>query len=59
MAEHLHKKFPNKQVKSLFEKYLSQEVELSYILDILEIKQRRFFYLLKKYREDPESFSIA
>lgn len=59
MAEHLHKKFPDKQVKSLLEKYLSQEVELSYILDILGIKRRRFFYLLKKYREDPESFSIA
>jgi len=59
MAKHLHKKFPDKQVKSLLEKYFSQEVELSYILDILGIKRRRFFYLLEKYREDPESFSIA
>jgi len=34
-------------------------MELSYILDILGIKRRRFFYLLKKYREDPETFSIG
>jgi len=39
--------------------YLTHEIELFYILDILEIKRRRFFSLLKKYREDPEHFSIS
>lgn len=59
MAKHLHKKFPDEQVTSLLQKYLTHEIELSYILDILGIKRRRFFYLLEKYREDPERFSIS
>lgn len=59
MAKQLHKKFPDEQVKSLLQNYLTHEIELPYILDILGIKRRRFFYLLKKYQEDPEHFSIA
>ncbi len=59
MAKHLHKKFTDEQVTSLLQKYLTHEFEISYILDILGIERRRFFYLLKRYREDPEHFSIA
>lgn len=59
MAKHLHKKFSDEHVKSLIQKYLTHEIELFYILDILGIKRRRFFSLLKKYREDPERFSIS
>ena len=59
MAKQLHKKFPDEQVKSLLQNYLTHEIELPYILDILGIKRRRFFYLVKKYQEDPEHFSIA
>lgn len=59
MAKHLHKKFPDEQVTSLLQKYITHEIELSYILGILGIKRRRFFYLLKKYRENPEHFSIS
>ncbi len=59
MAKQLHKRFPDEQVKSLLERYLSKEIESSYILDILGIKRRRFFELVKRYREDPENFSIS
>jgi len=59
MAKQLHKRFPDEQVKSLLERYLSKEIESSYILDILSIKRRRFFELVKRYREDPENFSIS
>ncbi len=59
MAKQLHKKFPDEQVKSLLQNYLTHEIELPYILDILGIKRRRFFYLVKKYQEDPEHFFIA
>ncbi|MFQ6070443.1 MAG: hypothetical protein ACE5LC_07950 [Candidatus Aminicenantales bacterium] len=50
MAKHLHKKFTDEQITSLLEKYLTHEVELSYILEILGIERRRFFY---------QHFSIA
>jgi hypothetical protein len=59
MATQLHKRFPDEQIKSLFERYLSKEIELKYLLEILGIKRRRFFELLKEYRNDPDSFSVS
>ncbi len=35
MATQLHKRFPDEQIKSLFERYLSKEIELKYLLEIL------------------------
>jgi len=54
----LHKKFTNDQVKELIERYLKKEIERKYIQEILDIKERRFFSLLKQYRQNPEGFSI-
>jgi len=54
----LHKKFTDDQVKELIERYLKGEIERTYIQDILVIKKRRFFILVKSYRENPKSFSI-
>ena len=31
MAKQLHKRFPDKQVKSLLQRYLSKEIKLNYI----------------------------
>jgi hypothetical protein len=59
MAEQLHKKFVDGQIKSLLERYLSDEIEIVYILEILGIGRSRFFELLKEYRENPDNFSIA
>jgi len=54
----LHKNFTEHQVKELICRYLAKEIERSYIQEILKIKKTRFFALVKKYREDPEVFSI-
>lgn len=54
----LHKKFTDDQLKELIERYLKGEIERTYIQDILAIKKRRFFILVKSYRENPKSFSI-
>ncbi len=59
MAKHLHKKFKNKQVNSLLKSYLSKEIKIDYILEILGIKRSRFFELLKEYQKAPDSFSIS
>ena len=59
MATQLHKRFADEQIKSLFERYLSKEIELKYLLEILGIKRRRFFELLKEYQNDPDSFSVS
>ncbi len=54
----LHKKFQDHQVKELIRRYLLKEIERSYIQEILGIGKTRFFALVKKYSEDPDSFSI-
>ena len=58
MTQQLHKRFSTEEVKMFLQKFLNEKVKLSYILTILRIKRRRFFELLKIYREDPENFSI-
>lgn len=54
----LHKKFTDEQIKELIDRYLNKEIERTYIQEILGIKKRRFFILVKEYRENPETFSI-
>jgi len=54
----LHKKFVVSQVKELIERYLKKQIESAYIQQILGIAKTRFFALLKKYRQNPQSFSI-
>jgi len=54
----LHKNFTDHQVKELICRYLGKEIERSYIQEILGIGKTRFFALVKKYRKDPDSFSI-
>ena len=58
MAKQLHKRFSTEEVKMLLRKYLDEKVELAYILEILKIKRRRFFELLKEYRKDPDGGSV-
>jgi len=54
----LHKRFTSDQVKELLERYLKNEIERKYIQEILGIKRRRFFMLLKEYKENPQLFTI-
>lgn len=54
----LHKKFTDKQVKELLKKYDKYGIERKYIEDILGIKTRQFWKLIKKYREDAKKFTI-
>jgi len=54
----LHKRFTSDQVKELLERYLKNEVERKYIQEILGICRRRFFMLLKQYKENPPQFTI-
>lgn len=59
MAQQLHKRFSTEQVIMLLEKYLNDNVGLTYIREILGIKKTRFFELLGQYSKDPENFSIS
>jgi transposase len=54
----LHKRFTSEQVKKLLERYVKNEMERKYIQEILGIKKRRFFMLLKQYKRNPQDFAI-
>lgn len=57
MAKHIHHKFTTEQVKDLMQRYIQKKIERKYIQEILGIKRRRFFEILKDYKNNP-SFSI-
>ena len=52
----LHKRFISEQVKELLDRYLKNEIQRTYVQEILGIKRRRFFVLLKQYKENPQHF---
>jgi len=54
----LHKRFTSDQVKELLTRYSKNEIERPYIQGILGIKKRRFFMLLKQYKENPQDFTV-
>ena len=54
----LHKRFTSDQVRELLERYLKKEIERTYIQQILGISRRRFFMLVKEYKENPQHFTI-
>jgi len=54
----IHKRFTPDQVKELHERYLKNQMERKYIQEILGIKRRRFFMLVKQYKENPQHFTI-
>jgi len=58
MVKQLHKRFRDAQVKELIERYLKGQIERKYIQEILGIKRRWFCGLVKRYRDNPEAFSI-
>jgi len=54
----IHTRFTPDQVKELLERYLKNQMERKYIQEILGIKRRRFFMLVKQYKENPQHFTI-
>jgi len=54
----IHKRFTSDQVKELLERYSKNQMERKYIQDILGIKRRRFFMLVRQYKENPQHFAI-
>jgi len=55
----VHKRFTIELVKVLFQGYTQGTLSRADVESMLEIGKTRFFALLKAYRQDPETFSIA
>lgn len=59
MAEQIHKRFTDEQIKLLLDLYLRKSLHLDEILFQLGCSRSRFFQILKKYRTSPEDFTIV
>jgi len=55
----LHKRLTDDQVRAFFQSYCQGALSRTEIQTVLEIGKTRFFALLKLFREDPKSFTIA
>lgn len=56
---HIHRRFSDDQVKHLFRLYVEGQMDRTQVEETLKIGKTRFFALLKVYRSDPRSFSMA
>lgn len=57
--QQLHKRLSEEQVKLILEHYLSEEVSLDNALENLQLKRARFFRLLKRYQDSPDTFTVV
>jgi len=55
----LHKRFTDEQIKLLFKSYCQGQMSRTDLQEMIGIGKSRFFVLLKKYRNDPDRFTIA
>jgi hypothetical protein len=55
----LHKRFSDEQIRLLFKRYGEGLMSRTEIEEIIGVSKTRFFALLKAYRLNPETFSIA
>ena len=58
MKEQLHHRFRDEEVRELFVRYINKEIPACYIQTLLDIKRRRFFELLKDFRDNPDTFTL-
>lgn len=58
MATQLHNRFSDEQIKELLSMYLKGKITRKYLQDLLKIKKSRFFVLIKKFKTNPNTFSI-
>lgn len=59
MSKQLHKNFNDRQVKDLLARYLQKKIERKNLQKILGIKRARLFTLIKRFKDDPENFSVS
>lgn len=59
MDKHLHKRADKNFVINILKKYLSKDLSLNQVLEVLKIKKIRFYDLLNKFKNNQEGFSIS
>jgi transposase len=57
--DQLHKRFSDDQIRVMLQGYCQGLLSRAEIQDMLGVSKSRFFVLLKQYRENPATFSVA
>lgn len=55
----MHRRFTDEQIRVLFQGYCQGTLDRSEVQTMLGIGKTRFFFLVRRYRQDPAGFSIA
>lgn len=58
MGKQLKDRFTTEEVIEILERYLTLEIGVQEAMALLKIKRSQFFELSKRYRADPDGFSI-
>src|SRR5712691_2811690 len=58
-AQHLHNRLGDNQAKAIFENYVRDEIGLAEAMAGLGLGRARFFKVLKRYKADPATFTLA
>lgn len=54
----IHKRFTDDQIRAILRGYCERRLTCQEVLEILQVRRRRFFRLLKSFRSDPLTFSL-
>jgi len=57
MMEQIHKRLANELVRTILERYVRKELDVEQTMDLLGLKRSQLFEWVKRYKENPESFS--
>lgn len=58
MTEHIHKRFTDEQVRMILGRYVKRELSSEQAMNLLRLKRRQFFKLIKRYKESHDGFTI-
>lgn len=58
MTTHLSKRFTTEEVAKVIQRYLNAQIDVNIATALLQVKRRRFFDLVKKYRDNPKNFCL-
>jgi hypothetical protein len=57
--DQLHRRLTDEQIKVLLQSYCRGKMSRAQVQEMLGVGKTRFFALMKSYRQDPDSYSIA
>lgn len=58
MKEQIHKRLTVEQVKTILDIYINKRLDAEHAMNLLDLRRRQFFEWVRRYKEDPDGFTI-